>query len=120
MRYIILGAVAIYAYLLVDGLENESKTNDGKKSYRVRAATLILAAVAAVFAQSANSLEGKLQSAREDISRAQYQSTLLQNEISNLKFNNTQLQQKLDAATFSSLLEKPAQVTSQGNGATAK
>jgi hypothetical protein len=119
MRWLILGVASIYAYLAVDGAENESQLG-GKKNYRARTATVILAIVAAIFAQSANSLEGKLETSKEQTAQLEYQNSLLQYEISNLKLNNNQLQERLNASALSSLLDTPAQELSPGNGATAR
>lgn len=120
MRWLILGVASIYAYFAVDGAENNSQLSSFKKSFRARTATVILAIVAAIFAQSANSLEGKLETSKEQTAQVEYQNSLLQNEISNLKVTNNQLQERINASALSSLLDRPAQEISPGNGATAR
>ena len=119
MRWVIFAVTGIYAFLLVDGLESKSSKVSGKRTYQVRVATALLVAVAAIFAQSSNSLETKLKDSEETVASLEHQKTLAENEVANLKINNAQLEQKLAAATFSQSLASSSFPISGSNGATA-
>ena len=119
MRYLIMIVAGLYAYLVVDGLESSTRNLEAKKPYKARTAVAILALVTAIFAQSANSLEGKLEANDIKLTNAEEQNAQLVSQISGLQTQNRQLQDKLNASIASSQLSLP-NVPSSGNGATAK
>lgn len=119
MRYLILIVAGLYAYLAVDGLESSNRNLEAKKPYRARAAVVILALVTVIFAQSANSLEGKLEANEIKLTNAEEQNAQLASQISGLQTQNSQLQDRLNALLVSSQLSLP-NVPASGNGATAK
>lgn len=119
MRYLILLVVAVYAYLVVDGLEGRNDAMAVKKPYRARFAVFLLAAVTAIFAQSANSLENKLEDSQSQLVAAQQQNSQLNNQVNSLQTENARLQDRLSIALASSQLSLPS-ISSSGNGATAK
>ena len=119
MRWLILGLVGVYAYLVIDALESKTDNVAKKRRFSARLAVLLLASITAIFAQSANSLEGKLADSQSQLASAEQQNSQLESQIRNYQTAYTELQNRLNAVlSFSQ--PTTSNFSSTDSGPTAK